>query len=73
MTGEKTGLGVPVTASPLPLSVVGGAGNSLVLSEHESIKEAESLNNNKVTFTMVVPMDEDDQGEMTNLSLIARV
>ena len=44
-------------------SVVGGAGNSLVLSEHESIKEAESLNNNKVTFTMVVPMDEDDQGD----------
>ena len=44
-------------------SVVGGAGNSLVLSEHESIKEAESLNNNKVTFTMVVPIDEDDQGE----------
>ena len=44
-------------------SVVGVAGNSLVLSEHESIKEAESLNNNKVTFTMVVPMDEDDQGE----------
>ena len=26
MTGEKTGLGVPVTASPRPLSVVGGAG-----------------------------------------------
>ena len=26
MTGGKTGLGVPVTASPLPLSVVGGAG-----------------------------------------------
>ena len=26
MTGEKTGRGVPVTASPLPLRVVGGAG-----------------------------------------------
>ena len=26
MTGEKTGLGVPVTASPRPLSVVGGEG-----------------------------------------------
>ena len=42
---------------------VGGAGHSLVLSEHDSVKEAESLNNNKVTFTMVVPIDEDDQGE----------
>ena len=46
---------------------VAGAGNSMVLSEHESVKEPESLNNNKVTFTMVLPIDDDDQGE-DNLS-----
>ena len=32
MTGEKAGLEVPVTASPLPLSVVWGKGEAVVVT-----------------------------------------
>ena len=42
--------------------------NSVILSEQESIKDAETLNknlnnNNRVTFTMVVPLDDHDDDD----------